>query len=224
MNEINEQLFNTNEQVKDRTINDYLVQGEKVLWHGKPNAKIYALSKVVGMTPIAILWLFIDLTIIMSIFAMPGGMPLAIVIFLVVFFAIHLAPVWMWIGTFIKSKRKMRDTEYYITNKRVIVSNFADGYQLTELNIQDIEDVSLNARGFDKFVKVGDVTVSGGGVKITLYDIKEPEKIYGVFQKIKTKFKNLENLPQVRVCEYCGSTIAQGKHNCDSCGAVHSDD
>jgi len=224
MAEITREMFNINDDNQNRTINDYLIKGEKILWHEKPNAKSFVWSKVSGIAPFALIWLIIDMSIIFSILFISNNLPVAVCIFLIIFFLIHLAPVWVCINMIVKSRTEAKCTEYFITNKRVIVSLLPRSLQIKEINIKDINSVSLSQKLLDGLLKVGDITISTENKKtITLFDIKQPEKIYTIFQKVKNNFKNLKDLPEVIVCEYCGTTLSSGSKKCESCGAVYNE-
>lgn len=222
MAEITKEMFNDIEDHRNKTINDYLLKNEKILWRERPNVKAYVASKVMGLVPFALIWLIFDLSIIISILTVAKSMPTGIIIFLLVFFAFHLAPVWICISNIIKAKNEIKYTEYFITNKRVLVSNLPVDLQIKEVNIKDINGVILDKRVLDKFLKVGDITILNNTDEkmLVLYDIAEPEKIYSVFNKIKEQFENLKGLPEMVVCEYCGSTLTNGERKCSSCGAV----
>ena len=222
MNELNEQMFQENYYTRT-TINDYLKKGERILWHEKPKAKSYVFSQVAALTPIALIWLIIDGSIIGSVFAFQN-LPGFALIFIVGFFALHLMPVWIWLASFFKSYNQIKDTEYYITNNRVIITNFPQSRDIKEINISNIKDVTLSKKGIDKLVRVGDIAIIGEvGTAITLYDITEPEKIYGIFEKVKSSYSNLEGLPASKICEYCGNTINKELNKCEGCGALFNE-
>ena len=224
MAELNEQMFR-DDYKENVTINDYLSKGERILWHEKPKAKAYVFSQVSALTPVALIWLFFDGSIIGAILFTDAIMdaPFPMLLFLIGFFALHLTPVWIWLGSFFKSYSDIKNTEYYITNKRVIVTNFPKSHEIQEVNISDIQDVSLSKKGIDKLVRVGDIEIiSKSGSLVNLHDIREPEKIYNIFEKIKSNYANLKGLPSYKICEYCGNTINEKSKKCESCGAQYT--
>lgn len=220
MTELNAEMFNKEFNYKNLSVNDYLAKGEKILWHQKPKAKSYVVSNVLSLTPFALIWLLFDSCFIVGI-TLAGSIPFFAIIILVVFFILHLTPVWIWIGGMVKAYKEIKNTEYYITNKRIIVTNFPNKIEIKEMNISEIKHVNLKKTGIDKMVKVGDVEILSEDKSIILYDIKEPEKIYTIFDKIKNKFENLGNLPICKICEYCSSKIKDDENKCSSCGATY---
>ena len=103
MREIDERFFvNENKGKKNKVkIEDVLLPGEKILWRGKPKKLSYVLYKCIKLIPIAIIWGAIDFGVLFTIFKDGAGQ--GIVFFLVPFFAIHLLPVWLCIGSIVKA-------------------------------------------------------------------------------------------------------------------------
>lgn len=224
MAELNEEMFKNGYNPRSFTINDHMKKGEKVLWHQKPKAKSYVASQVAGLTPFAIIWLLIDSIFIVSFFAFGnGGIPLYVYIILIGFFAIHLMPVWLWIGSIVRAFKAVKYIEYYITNLRVLKADTTYAMEIAEeINIADITDVELKKTWFDKLSMVGDVDIVAGETTIKLYDIREPEKIHAIFYNIKSKYKNLASIPVYRFCEYCGRELVDKEFKCASCGALYT--
>jgi len=86
--------------------------GETILWDAKPKKSAYILSKSLILFPIAILWLIIDGSMLIS--AIQEG---EMLYFLIPFFALHLAPVWIWLANLLSASRRWRNTTYYVTNR-----------------------------------------------------------------------------------------------------------
>ena len=135
--EINENLFKSDINMKNRSINDYLEKGERILWHEKPKVKSFVASKVLSWTPIAIIWLIFDLFAISMLLSV-NSIPFGLLIFLLFFFAIHMTPVWIWIAKMINAKNSIKNTEYYITNRLVITTNYPNEITINQLNIKEI--------------------------------------------------------------------------------------
>ena len=222
MSELNEEMFKKAYKASSLTIKDHLQKNEKILWHQKPKAKSYIASQVAGLTPFAIIWLLFDSIAIFSVIAF-GDFPTYVYFILVVFFGVHLTPVWIWIAGIVKAYREVKNTEYYITNLRVIKVDLSYSVQISEfVNISEITDVDLTKSWFDKISKVGDIKILAGEDTLKLYDIREPEKIYTIFSRIKEKYKNLSGLPDYKFCEYCGRELGEDENNCQSCGAAYN--
>lgn len=216
--EINEELFKSVNENSKNDINTYLAKGEKILWQEKPNVGSFIASQVLSLTPMALVFFLFDTFMISMIFR-SGKLPFPIILFLIVFFAFHLTPVWMWIGSFRKAYRQIKTKEYYITSKRIVVLDSVNIAEIQEMKIDSLTDVTFSNGGIDKFLNVGDITLLSEDNKIVLYDIKNPSVIYATFQKIKNKYDNLSFIPNSNICEYCGTKHDEKAKKCSSCGA-----
>lgn len=95
-----------NEQGESLKVEEQLLMYEQVLWRGKPSKKAYIVNKIVGLLPMALFWLAIDMTFIVGIFV-TGSFSW----YLIIFFMIHLMPVWMWLSNIITSGKQWQNTE-----------------------------------------------------------------------------------------------------------------
>lgn len=96
-------------------------ESEQILWQGHPNRKAFILSKILKMMPIALIWLAFDLTFILLMVSTGAfeQMPVGLLIFIIVFFALHLIPVWIWIGNIVTASIQHKNIEYVFTNTRI---------------------------------------------------------------------------------------------------------
>ncbi len=173
-----------------------LVSGEKEIWSGKPKKKAFIINQILGMAPIAILWLAIDGGIISMFFTQDHGEMGSMAWFLIPFFAIHLAPVWIWLSQVITANKKWQNTQYYVTDKRIIIQNgfIAANYQT--IYYKDIKNVNLHIGIIDKMLGVGDIRFDLGynvhhrnngtinNINAAFLDIENPMEIYPRIQKI----------------------------------------
>ena len=176
----------------NRSIQDIVNEtgDEQLLWTGKPNKKIYILERVFKMMPLALLWLAIDLTfiIIISFQFANGNMPLFVLAFIIPFFCVHLMPFWMWIYNIATASRKLKNTEYGFTDKRIIIKS---GYfvDVTSIYYADINSVKLNVGFLDRKFKVGDIHISANSGRHVLEDLEDPyfltEKLQHIVLDIK---------------------------------------
>ncbi len=164
---------------------------EKLLWKGKPNKKIYILERVFKMMPIALLWLAFDSAFIVaiSIFCAKGEMPLFILAFIIPFFCVHLTPVWIWIYNVVTASRRLNNTEYAFTDKRILIKS---GFivDVTSIYYADINSVRLNVGFLDRKFKVGDINILSSNGRHVLEDLEDPyfltEKLQNIVLDIKT--------------------------------------
>ncbi len=225
MKNIDENYFKQTEETKVASTADLLNSREKVLWKGRPKKFAYVMSKSISMMPIALIWGAIDFTIIFT--ALPsfdevGGL----VIFFVFFFALHLMPVWIWLGSIIKATKEMKTLEYVITNKRILeVRGGQNKYLQCQVDLDDLKTVNLKKSFIDKMLKVGDIYISGNkGKNIVLFDITNSEfitnKISGLCLNNKeTTAKKAEFYKNNYECSHCGTYYDANVSKCPSCGA-----
>lgn len=186
----NEKYFkdiNTGKEMNE--IKDMLDDGEQILWQGKPNKKSYILSNFLKMLPIALLWLAFDSTFIVLIVQNFNEIGAFIWLF-IVFFAFHLMPVWIWLGNFIKSIIEIKNIEYAVTDKKIIIKS---GVIATDFKIFLYSEVTgaFMRRGLiDKIFKVGDIYINTTSQKGVLYDIDAPYQVYKLVQQASNDIKS----------------------------------
>ena len=224
MKQIDEKYFHLNNETKINKPEDLLTSGEKILWKGKPKKSSYVLGKSISLMPIAIIWGIIDLSILFTVFSQ-GNMPGFAYIFLIGFFALHLMPVWLWLGSMIKAAKEMNSIQYIITNKRIVeVRGKQSLYFAAEIKLNEIEDTSLKISCIDKILKVGDIYISANQSKtIVLFDIPNSEFIRERLSKLisDTESKNQKDAfyENNHECGHCGSYYDLSLHKCPMCGA-----
>ena len=186
--------------MQNNSIDDVITDNEKVLWRGKPNATSYVLANMLKMLPIALIWLIFDGTFIfflakgMSV----GDMPLDILWFIVPFFLLHLAPVWIWIGKTIKAVREVRNLEYAITDKRIIIRSGMVGIDFKFINYTEIDSVNVKVGLIDRIFRVGDIYVNSSVNSGVLWDVADPDKIGNALQKVTIDIKSDIHYPNAK--------------------------
>lgn len=189
--QIDERYFQENAMQKNN-IDDVLGPDEKLLWRGKPNPKSYVLAAVLKMLPIAIIWLIFDGAFIVgiSIGMSRGQIPLAILGFIIPFFLLHLTPVWIWIYNTVKAVREVKNLEYAVTDRRIIIRSGIIGIDFKFVNYTEIDSVNIKVGIIDRIFKVGDIYVNSSVNSAVLWDVAEPYKIGQALQKVITDIKS----------------------------------
>ena len=224
MKNIDEKYFHLNNETKINKPEDLLTSGEKILWKGKPKKSAYVLGKSISLMPVAIIWGIIDISVLITVFSL-GNMPGFAYIFLIGFFALHLMPVWLWLGSMIKAAKEMHSIQYIITNKRIVeVRGKQSLYFAAEIKLNEIEDVSLKISFIDKILKVGDIYISAKQSKtIVLFDIPNSEFIRERLDKLVcdtgSKTQKDAFYENNHECGHCGSYFDLSLHKCPMCGA-----
>lgn len=164
-----------------------LMPDEHILWNGTPKKSAYVLNSSVKMLPIAIIWLLFDGFFIFSIFG-SGGMG-SFAFFLIPFFALHLMPVWIWLSNVLTASARWKNTEYAITDKRVLLRNGLIGYDYKSIYYTDISNVSIHVGAIDSMLGVGDIHISlsnGYDSKkdiLAILDIENPNQVFKILQQ-----------------------------------------
>ena len=189
--QIDERYFYENAMQKN-SIDDIVDPNEKVLWRGQPNAKSYVLASMLKMLPIALLWMAVDGFFIGFIATgmASGNIPLALLGFVVPFFLIHLAPVWIWIGKTVKATREVKNLEYAITDKRIIIRSGVVGIDFKFINYAEIDSVNVKVGIIDRIFRVGDIYVNASVNSGVLWDVDEPYRIGNALQKVTMDIKS----------------------------------
>lgn len=189
MKKIDENYFKVDDGMKRNSIEDVLTDGETILWREKPNKKAYIWSKVLGMMPIALVWLAFDTLFISAVFFQDEEVEMGLVIFLIFFFSLHLMPVWIWIGGIIKGVKEHKNIEYAFTDRRIIIRSGFVGIDFKNIYYSDVESVNVRVGLLDRMLKVGDVYIKSKGAASVLYDIRHPYEITSRLQKITLDIK-----------------------------------
>ena len=168
---------------------------EKILWEGKPDKRSFVLGRILSMMPIALIWLAFDGFAIAMIVTHAIGLPWFVYLFFCVFFALHLTPVWIWIANIVSAFKRLKNTEYAFTDKRIIVKTgfFA---KFDTIYYSDVASVNLHVGLIDKIFKVGDVVIrTTSGNSHMVEDINNPYFIIERLQKITLDIKTDMQFP-----------------------------
>ena len=147
---------------EEHAIENVLDAGENILWRGKPKKKAFVLNKIFSMLPIAIIWLLFDSVFIFAIIF--SDAPAMVYAFIIPFFALHLTPVWIWLGNVLTASRRWKNTEYVITDRRILIKSGFVGIDYQTLNYKNIMDVNINVGFFDRILKTGDISISSSSL------------------------------------------------------------
>ncbi len=166
--------------------NPVLAAGESILWSEKPKRSAFVATKSLTMLPIAVIWLILDLNIIV-----PSIEQGEMLLFIIPFFALHLMPVWIWLGNILTANRRWRNTTYYVTNRRIIIRNGFLAINETSLFYKDLRNVQVRIGLLDKLFRTGDIyfdtdfyTGNNRRSGFIFEDLENPNEIYNRIQRI----------------------------------------
>ena len=165
-----------------------LMQGEEVLWKGKPKKGAFIVGQASQGFAIALVWLCFDGFFIATMLS-SGSMDQKL-FFLIPFFALHLMPVWVWIKNVATARRRWENTLYCVTDRRILISDgfFAENYHT--IYYRDILGVNLHIGFQDKLFKTGDIIFTldmpvdpKNKLRGGFYDIEDYSKVYKMIQR-----------------------------------------
>ena len=140
-------------EYKNNTFNRPVVStGEHILWSGKPKKNAFIAAHSLTMMPIAIIWICLDMTFILNMIRADG-----LELFTLGFFSLHLMPVWIWLGSMITAPRRWRNTNYYVTNRRIIIQGGFLATNEKSLFFKDVRSVQSKVGIFDKLFGTGTI-------------------------------------------------------------------
>ena len=178
---------------------------EKIFWQGKPNKRCFILEGIFNpMLPFALAWFLFDSLFIATFIggAATSGAPAVFSIFPLIFFLIHLMPVWIYLGGVIFVFRRYQHTEYIVTDKGVYISGGLFSYTCNMKPFTELARVNIHRGIIDQIIGVGDVVLTSNNVAdlyssnirvngrpldvgTTIADIKDYRKVFEIIKKLQ---------------------------------------
>ncbi len=187
--------YYVNDNYRGDGIENQLMPDENMLWQGTPKKSAFVLNRCMHMMPFALIWLLFDSFFIVAMFStedMMEGIGAGIIV-LIVFFALHLTPVWIWLFEVLTAGSRWKNTEYAITDKRVIIRNGLVGFDYQSFYYTELSNPSLHVGVIDRMTGVGDIIVheehyrtSKGKNRVRqtgILDIEEPQRVMALLQQ-----------------------------------------
>lgn len=164
-------------------LKDVILEDENIIWEGKPKKSAFVINKCLIMFPLAMLWLAFDSAFIYG-FTQTEDMPAISIIFMIGFFALHLMPVWIWLGNVLTANKRWKNTRYVVTNKRILIQSGFVGIDFKTLYYKDIHNVKLSVGVIDKSLHVGDIHFICDEGSDSFIDIEGVYELYPKLQKV----------------------------------------
>lgn len=131
-------------------------KGEKILYAGKPDKKCFIFESIFNpLLPFAIVWGLFDMFFIGAAFSSDKADEAAF--FIVPFMALHMMPVWLYLGGALLSFRRYRNTAYIVTDKGIYASGGIFGRTYKSKPFAELSHVDLHRGIFDQWFGVGDI-------------------------------------------------------------------
>ena len=142
------------------------------------------------MLPFALLWIFFDGFMIYMMVANDifSHIPTFAIIFIVIFFLLHLMPFWFWLANTLTAWAQYKNIEYVLTSKRIIIKS---GLIVDIKNIYytEVESVNVKVGIVDNMFKVGDIYIKCKQSTAFIMDIKQPYVVLNKIQEIVNDIK-----------------------------------
>jgi hypothetical protein len=119
--------------------------------------------------------------------------------FLIVFFALHLMPVWLYLAGVIFSVRRYHNTAYIITDKGIYISGGTFTCNCEMKPFTDLSHINMHRGIFDQWIGVGDVTLechhsvesshrsnSSHGHQLSICDIADYQSVFQMIKQLQT--------------------------------------
>lgn len=152
---------------------------ERIHWFGRPDKRCFVFECIFNpMLPFSIVWAAFDAFMLfgMDLAKVMGGGDWKQLAFVCAFFALHLMPVWLYLGGILFSCRKYGNTEYMITDRGVYVSGGIWSKRIRMQPLDKISCLSVRRGFFDRRCGAGDVILS----EQTLGQLKQTETLSNI--------------------------------------------
>ncbi|MCH5256928.1 MAG: PH domain-containing protein [Lachnospiraceae bacterium] len=142
-------------------LRDLIKTNENVMWEGRPHKAVTILEAIFNpMLVIALIWGGIDFTVIgvaTSSMSDAGGVPGDMVKFLLLFFLVHLMPVWIYLGGVLTVFLRWRNVRFMVTTQGLYISGGLLSFNYEMKPWTDIGHINIHQGVFDRMFGVGDV-------------------------------------------------------------------
>lgn len=179
------------------------VQGERIMWHGKPQFKCFVLEAIFNpMLIFALVWGAIDGAMMLFVFSdssFMGDFGKFGTAAMLGFFALHLMPVWIYLFGVIFSALKYKHTEYIITERGIYISGGLFSVNIQMKPFTDLSHINIHRGVFDRMLGVGDVymicnhtmynTSNHNHNHVTTFnicDVEDYQKVFGIIKEMQT--------------------------------------
>ncbi len=156
--------------MKELRIEDYLTEGEELVWQGQPKDNGYVTSHLINMLPAMLLWLTIECVILgYSVANKIFGDDFNVYYLIMTIAAVllHLVPTAMWFVAIAKKNAEVNAESYAVTNKNLIIMHGNLHRAAEIIPISEIVEVNLSRSLASRIMGVGTVVI-----------VTEEEKIY----------------------------------------------
>ena len=169
--------------------------GEHVIYRGKPDKKCFIYESIFNpMLPIALIWGILDFGFMFGATSATSGVGFSgMLMFLIPFFALHLMPVWIYLGGVLLSAARHRNTAYIVTDQAIYVAKGVFSHTITRKPFAELSYINIHRGVFDRMFGVGDVIATtnqrdsnGHPICVRIESIVEYLEVYEKVKKLQT--------------------------------------
>ncbi len=170
-------------------LRDRLSPDEQVYWSGKKAVGVSVLEAIFNPFLIfAFIWGMFDFGFIGQLVNEAGMyVDRQVVTFIILFFAVHLMPVWIYLIGVIKSVVKSVNTEYIITRNNIYIRKGNGEKNTITVLLDYIEFIGVDRGIFDKICGTGDITWKGDRGRID--NISDYDNVCAMIKKLAIEAK-----------------------------------
>lgn len=168
-------------------LRDRLSPDEQVYWSGKKAVGVSVLEAIFNPFLIfAFIWGMFDFGFIGQL-VNEAGMYVdgQIAVFITMFFAVHLMPVWIYLIGVIRSVVKSVNTEYIITRNNIYIRKGNGEKNTIMVPLAYIEFIGVDRGRFDRMCGTGDITWKGDKGRID--NISDYNNVCAMIKKLATE-------------------------------------
>ena len=149
------------------TLRDEIGVNETIVWQGKKDKRVSVFEAIFNPLLIfALVWFIFDMRFISSFLSYGGSFGTEAKSMLV-FFIIHLAPVWIYIAGVLTAGLKATHTDYLITDRGIYLKSGIFTTTTEMKPFTDLSHVSVRQGIFDKLFRTGDVITTCSHISTT---------------------------------------------------------
>ncbi|MBR4671628.1 MAG: PH domain-containing protein [Bacilli bacterium] len=168
-----------------------ITNNEKIMWEGRPNKKCYIFESIFNpLMPFALIWAIIDFAFIGFSFTAQNqdGM----LLFIIPFFALHLMPVWLYLGGVLLCRKKYKNTYYIVTDKAIYISQGVITKRIQTKPFAEMSHIDLHRGIFDQMFNVGDIvctsnqhSINGTVDIINIESVSNYTDVFNIIKKLQ---------------------------------------
>lgn len=182
---VDKDYFDINKNNEPINAKDLLLDNESILLTLTPYKTDYFLESFFSGLLFVLLWAGFD-TFFIIMMARSGffeTVPWSIAV-VVIFFILHLIPVWNYFANIAKRLIQYKKIEYTFTDQRIIIRSGVVSVDFKTFFYSEINEVQIKVGLLDRLFKVGDIHITANTKSAVIEDIKNPYEYGNRIQKL----------------------------------------